>query len=269
MNKTGLIIALGLSLIIGLVFGLYPELDLKISALFYDATAKIFPYSQITALEFLRNAAMVIAWAFAAPSFIALIAKLIWPNRPLFVPGRKVVFIVLTMALAAGVVSNGGFKAHWGRPRPVSVAEFNGPLNFKPWWDPRGDCQKNCSFFSGEGATAFWTYAPAALAPPPYQPLAYAAATVFGLLTGGLRITFGGHFVTDVLFSGFATFLIVWLCHGLIYRWPRTATTDERVEAALTRFAWPGFIWRQRLWRRIRPRQASFVDRITDHHHDN
>ena len=225
MNRTGLIIALGLSLAVGLVFGFYPELDLKMSAFFYDQATRTFPVGQNALAKIARDGAMVIAWGLAAPSIIALIAKLIWPLKPLMLPGRKVVFIVVTMALAAGVFSNFGFKAHWGRPRPVSVSEFGGDLVFKPWWDPRGECLKNCSFFSGEGATAFWTYAPATLAPPAWRPLAYAAVTVFGALTGGLRITFGGHFLTDVLFSGLVTFIVIWLCYGFIFRWPRTATT--------------------------------------------
>ena len=43
MNRTGLFIALGLALVVGLLFGLYPELDLKLAALFYDAANKSFP----------------------------------------------------------------------------------------------------------------------------------------------------------------------------------------------------------------------------------
>ena len=43
MNRTGLFIALGLALVIGLLFGIYPELDLKLAALFYDPATKTFP----------------------------------------------------------------------------------------------------------------------------------------------------------------------------------------------------------------------------------
>ncbi len=43
MNRTGLFIALGLAFVVGLLFGIYPELDLKLAALFYDATTKSFP----------------------------------------------------------------------------------------------------------------------------------------------------------------------------------------------------------------------------------
>jgi membrane-associated phospholipid phosphatase len=130
----------------------------------------------------------------------------------------------------------------------VVVTQFNGPEPFVAWWDPRGTCGRNCSFFSGEGATAFWTLAPAALAPPPWRALAYAGATLFGVITSVLRMAFGGHFFTDVATAGLVTFLLIWLAHGYIYRWPRTRLTDEDVDAALTRFAWPGYRLTQR-WR--------------------
>ena len=107
------------------------------------------------------------------------------------------------------------------------VTQFNGDQTFVPWWDPRGSCDRNCSFFSGEGATAFWTYAPAALTPPAWRPLAYVAATVFGVTTSLLRMAFGGHFFTDVAAAGLVTFLVIWLVHGYIYRWPSTRLTDE------------------------------------------
>ena len=110
-----------------------------------------------------------------------------------------------------------------------------------PWWDPRGSCGRNCSFFSGEGATAFWTYAPAALAPPQWRPLAYAAATLFGITTSVLRMAFGGHFFTDVAIAGLVTFLVIWFAYACIYRWPSTRLSDERIDAALTRLAWPGY----------------------------
>lgn len=246
MNRTGLIIALGLSLAFGLLFGIYPELDLKIAAMFYDATTKTFPLKSVTWAMIARDGAMWIAWAFVIPSIVALIVKLVRPVKPLMISGRKMTFLLVTILLSAIVLSNIVFKGYWGRPRPVTVTQFEGKLNFMPWWDPRGACPKNCSFFSGEGVTAFWTYAPAALAPPQWRPLAYVAATAFGLATGGLRMAFGGHFTTDVLFSGTVAFLVVWLAYAFIFRWPSTRLTDFGIDAALTRFAWPGYRWMQK-----------------------
>ena len=211
MNRTGLFIALALWLVIGIVFGLYPELDLKLAALFFDPETKTFPLKLNSWAGVARDAAMWISWAFVLPSLVALVVKLIRPDRPLLVSGRAIVFLLVTIMLSAGILTNLTFKTYWGRPRPVVVTEFDGDQQFVAWWDPRGDCGRNCSFFSGEGATAFWTLAPAALAPPAWRPLAYAGATVFGVATSGLRMAFGGHFFTDVATAGLVTFLVIWL----------------------------------------------------------
>ncbi len=253
MNRTGLFIALGLSLVVGLLFGLYPELDLKLSAMFYDAAAKTFPLKINAIAAVARDGAMWIAWGLALPSIVALVVKLIRPDRPLLISGRAITFLLLTLLLSAGVLTNLTFKSYWGRPRPVVVTEFNGPEPFVAWWDPRGTCGRNCSFFSGEGATAFWTYAPAALTPPAWRPLAYAAATVFGITTSMLRMAFGGHFFSDVAIAGLVTFLVIWLAYALIYRWRRTRLSDGRIDAVLTRFAWPLY----RLTQRGRGREAT------------
>ncbi len=250
MNRTGLFIALSLALVIGLVFGIYPELDLKLASLFYDPEARTFPLKQDWLASFARNGAMWIAWALAAPAIGSLVIKLIWSDRPLLMSGRAIMFLLLTLTLSAGVLTKFTFKTYWGRPRPVLVKEFNGALPFVAWWDPRGTCGHNCSFFSGEGATAFWTIAPAALTPLAWRPLAYAAATLFGLTTSVLRMAFGGHFFTDIAAAGLVSFFVIWLAHGYIYRWPRTRLSDEAIDAAITRFARPGYRLRQRLFSR-------------------
>src|SRR3954462_10214953 len=246
MNRTGLFIALGLLLVVGILFGLYAELDLKLAAMFYDAANRSFPLKLNSLAAFARDAAMWIAWAFALPAIAALIWKAIRPDRPLLVSGRAIIFLLATLLMSAGVLTNLTFKSYWGRPRPVVVSHFNGPEPFVPWWDPRGTCGRNCSFFSGEGATAFWTYAPAALAPPAWRPLAYAGATVFGIVTSGLRMAFGGHFFTDVAIAGLVSFLVIWLAYAMIYRWPRTQFSDEAVDAALTRLCMPLYLKLQR-----------------------
>src|ERR1700716_2668005 len=248
MNRSGLFIALSLALVVGLLFGIYPELDLKLAALFYDPATRTFPLKFDRLAAIARDGTMWIAWGLALPAIAALVVKLARPDRPLLMSGRAIVFLLGTLPLSAGVLTNLTFKSYWGRPRPVVVSEFNGDLPFVPWWDPRGGCGRNCSFFSGEGATAFWTLAPAALTPPTWRPLAYAAATLFGVITSVLRMAFGGHFFTDVAAAGLVTFLVIWLAHGYIYPWPSTGMTDAGIDAALPRFAWPGYRTLQK-WR--------------------
>src|SRR5260370_40311358 len=258
MNRTGLLIALALALVVGLLFGIYPELDLKLAALFYDPATKTFPLKRVTLAGVVRDGAMWVAWGLALPAIVAPLAKLLRPDRPLLIPGRAIIFLLVTLFLSAGVLTNLPFKSYWGRPRPVVVTQLSGTEPFAPWWDPRGSCDRNCSFFSGEGATAFWTYAPAALAPPTWRPLAYAAATLFGALTSLLRMAFGGHFFTDAATAGLVTFVVIWLAHGYIYRWPSTRLSDERIHAALTRLALAALrLFQPRRKPRVRPNPAE------------
>src|SRR5438034_921979 len=140
MNRTGLFVALTLALVIGVLFGIYPELDLKLAALFYDAAAKSFPLKLNALAAIARDGAMWIAWGLALPTIVALVVKLVRPDRPLLISGRAIIFLLVTLTLAAGILTNLTFKSYWGRPRPVVVTQFNGDLPFVPWWDPRGGC---------------------------------------------------------------------------------------------------------------------------------
>jgi membrane-associated phospholipid phosphatase len=159
----------------------------------------------------------------------------------MLISGRATVFLIATMALAPGLLVNVLLKEHWDRPRPIAVTQFGGKQNFVAWWDPRGDCPSNCSFVSGDVAGAAWTIAPAALAPPPWRALAYAAALALGAGMGTIRVMAGAHFPSDVIFSGILTFLIVWITYAVIYRWRRTRFSDEDVERSLERVAMPGY----------------------------
>jgi membrane-associated PAP2 superfamily phosphatase len=233
MNRTGLLIVLAIAGLVGVVFAIWPELDLRLAALFYDPATSSFPASYDPTLRRLRSVAMWIVGAVAAPAFIAVALKLALPRTRLLLPGRAVLFLIATLALAPGLLVNVTLKDYGGRPRPAGVTQLGGPEVFVPWWDPRGACDKNCSFVGGEPSGAFWTMAPAALAPATWRAAAYGAAIAFGVGVSVLRMAFGGHFFTDVVFAGVLTYLVVWLMHGLIYRWRATRLSNDGVERAL------------------------------------
>jgi lipid A 4'-phosphatase len=242
MNRTGLVIALAVAAAVGLVVGVWPDLDLDLAALFFDPARGGFWRAYDPPYLRARDTATWVITLVALPAFVALALKFIRPRRPSLIPGRAVLLMLLTLALAPGVVANMVFKEHWGRPRPIDVTEFGGVEHFRPWWDPRGDCPKNCSFVAGEPSGAFWTLAPAAVVPPQWRALAYGAAVAFGAAVGVLRMAAGAHFFSDVVFAGVFSFLVIWLVHGVLYRWRPTRTTDAALEGTLERMlAWrPG-----------------------------
>ncbi len=239
MNRTGLIIALALAGVVGLLFGLFPQLDLAVVRPFYevaDSHHNMFAWRLSAHLMLIHNIALKSGLVLVAPAVIALIGKLILPRRKMLIPGRATLFLIITMALGPGLLVNVVLKDYWGRPRPIDVAQFGGSQHFVAWWDPRGDCPSNCSFVSGDVAVAAWTFAPAALVPPPWRAVAYGAALSLTLGMAAIRMMAGAHFLTDTVFAGIFTFLIVWVAHGLIYRWPRTRLSDRQVARALERF---------------------------------
>jgi membrane-associated PAP2 superfamily phosphatase len=233
MNRTGLPVAIAVA--VGLLFGFYPELDLRLAELFYDPQRLGRWVGFSTVARHLREAAGWTIALIAAPAFLAVALKLLLPRRPMLIPGRAAVLMIATLALGPGLLANVVLKDNWGRPRPMELVQFGGPERFVPWWDPRGDCPKNCSFISGEPSGAFWTLAPAAVVPPHWRALAYAGALAFGTAVGLLRMSAGGHFFSDVVFAGVFMFLLIWLVHGLLYRWRPTRITDADVERALER----------------------------------
>src|SRR5579863_1205053 len=157
MNRTGLAVALVIAVVVGLVFAVDPQLDLQISALFFDPTAHRFAGADRAWMSHLRDAAEWLIAAIAVLGFVSLAGRLLWPRRRMPMRGRAAVFILLTLALGPGILANTILKNHWGRTRPLDVAEFGGAGRFTPWWDPRGACPANCSFIAGEPSGAFWS----------------------------------------------------------------------------------------------------------------
>jgi len=235
MNRTGLLIALGIAAVVGIVFGFYPELDVTLGRLFYNSETRQFLDHIYPWLSWIRYGALWLIGLIAAVPLVALLGKLIRPRRPLLMPGRAIILLLATLVLGPGLLINTVLKDNWGRPRPGQVIELGGDQRFVAWWNSSGTCLSNCSFASGDASAAFWTLAPAALAPPAWRPVAYAASLTFASVVGVLRMVFGGHFFSDVVFAGVFVFLVIWIAHGLLYRWPRTRLTDEGVDAWLER----------------------------------
>jgi lipid A 4'-phosphatase len=238
MNRTALIVVLLIAVVSGFVFAVYPTIDLWIARVAYAATnpsnGKVADLLLLIAF-ILRKVGLWIEILLIAPPIIALLVKLVFPRTTMFIPGRAVVFLVTGLIVGPGLLANAALKNHWERPKPGQLVQFGGNQHFIPWWQPIGDCRRNCSFVSGEASAAFWTIAPAALMPPQWRPLAYAAAIAFGSVVSLSRIVVGGHFLSDAIFAGVFTFLIVWLLYAIIYRWKPTKLDDATIEKALER----------------------------------
>jgi membrane-associated PAP2 superfamily phosphatase len=235
LNRIGLCIALAAAIVVGVLFGVHARLDLAVAGLFYDPHTRTFSVNAQPWVQHARDASRWLVALLAAPGFLAIAGKLIQPRRRMLIRGRAALLLVLTLALGPGLVTNLLFKDHWGRARPIDVTELGGTDRFTAWWDPSGPCPNNCSFIAGEPSAAFWTFAPASLAPPQWRLLAYGAVLVYGLAVGTLRMAGGAHFFTDVVFAGVFVYLLVWTVHGVLFRWLGRRLDDDTLERPLVR----------------------------------
>jgi membrane-associated phospholipid phosphatase len=196
-----------------LIFALCPGLDLAVAGFFYGPGGFIGH----APLERFARAVFNVAPFVVLAAFVALYGlRRFGVNAPYAPEGRAAIFLIATMAIGPGLIVNLGMKDHLHRPRPVHVTQFGGSDEFRPWHRFDGACAKNCSFVSGEAAEAFWMVAPASLVPPPWRGPAIGAALAFGVGASVLRMAFGGHFLSDVVFAALLMLLIIEIASALL-----------------------------------------------------
>lgn len=143
-------------------------------------------------------------------------------SRHLVRPG---LFLVLLLVLGNGLVVNSLFKSHWDRPRPRDVVQYGGEREFRQPWQP-GNTGRGRSFPSGHAAAAFYMMAPFFI----YRwrrPVTAQAWLIGGIMFGGVmsyaRISQGGHFLTDTLWSWGMLYLTGLVLSELLLAQQRTA----------------------------------------------
>lgn len=209
-----------------LLFGLWPGLDPWITAQFYDGTG--FPGEAAKLSKRIRlliwNASLVMA----ALSLVLLILGL-FGRRVLRIPAHLWGFILGVYLLGPALLVNAVLKAHWGRARPASTKIFGGNFDYTPFWQPGSQCVDNCSFTSGEAASAA-ALAIALLALMPYitrhwtrvARLGYGlAAVVLPLIAAIQRLAAGRHFASDVVFSILFVGVIAATLRAIFLTWTR------------------------------------------------
>lgn len=192
----------------------FPRIDLAASALFYDP-ARGFYLADDLPVRVLRAAVpyLVGAIALAGLGLIAATARSPWRG----LDWRAGAFVLLALVVGPGLVVNVVFKDHWGRARPTQIAAFGGEARFSPAFVPSDQCATNCSFPAGDPSVGFVLVGAGFLAAAPrLKRAAVGAALGLGAVIGVARLAQGGHFLSDVIASGFLVFATTWVLHRWI-----------------------------------------------------
>jgi lipid A 4'-phosphatase len=189
-----------------LIFGLYPELDIWFSRLFWSPDTGWAGERQDVVLALYHG----VPWAGRALLLALALTWLVGLARPAWLPRmyRRTAALLLGSAVfGQGLLIDVALKDHWGRQRPRDTVVFNGTQPFQVALHPGGQCKSNCSFVSGHASSGFYLLGFGLLAAPALRRRWMFAALVAGGVIGLGRISQGGHFLSDVVFSFFAVWL--------------------------------------------------------------
>jgi membrane-associated phospholipid phosphatase len=217
--------------ILSALFLLVPSLDLWASGLFWSPAG--FELSQSPALKALRKSSSWVLGLILLGLLVTLAAHLVRRDWTALAGARRCWFLLAGLALGPGLVVNTILKDGWGRPRPNAIEAFGGEAPYVPVWEISDWCDRNCSFVSGEAASAAWTVA-AALVLAGLLPWARArTGVVVGavIYAGALslnRLAFGGHFLSDILLSWAITGLTLALLARVLLPAPAEARRRAR-----------------------------------------
>ena len=208
-------IYIGIAALIFALFFFAPQIDLATSRLFYEPRGG-FVLAGWPPLLFLDHTVPWITYCWLG-LVLAAAAWLLLVGRPLWRLDRKALaFLVVSLAVGPGLLSNALLKDHWGRARPAQIEAFGGLHRFTPAPLPATECERNCAFVSGHAALGF-SLVTFGLLFPPGRPRknAVAAALGFGAVIGFARIVQGRHFLSDVVYAA----LLVFGTTTLLYWW--------------------------------------------------
>lgn len=201
-----------LAVLTTLVFWL-TDLDLRLAGWFYhpELAAQHWPLQNLQPMKALYD----YAFPFIVGTGVLALLVYLFGHCHQFTGRlrRRALYILLVILIGPGLVVNGIFKEHWGRPRPVHVKEFGGQYDYVPPGKIADSPDK--SFVCGHCSVAYTFFVLYFLSQN--HKLAYLLLTI--LLAGGMggtRMTAGGHFVSDILWSGYLVFFVAWC---LYYGW--------------------------------------------------
>ena len=111
---------------------------------------------------------------------------------------KFVIITTLSLAIGPGLIINVGLKDHWGRPRPYQMLRDN--KTYQPFYKPSFNSPLDNSFPSGHAAIGFFLGMPLIILNR--KLIGFIVSITAGSLIGMVRILQGGHYLSDVIFSG-------------------------------------------------------------------
>ena len=196
-----------------LFFILFPKFDIFFSKLFFFEEKFISDkYVFIRSLRsFLKDSMIVISIV----SFLLIMVNFFFKKKkkPILKPRTRLILIgfIVGPVIGCGLIANFYFKDNWGRARPINIQEFGGEKIYTQPFIISDQCERNCSWISGEASAAFSFIAGTIIIK---SPIFFLLNIFFGIIVSFCRIAMGGHFLSDNIFA-----MIFMIYLAIIYKY--------------------------------------------------
>ena len=183
-----------------LFFILFPKFDIFFSKLFFFEEKFISDkYVFIRSLRsFLKDSMIVISIV----SFLLIMVNFFFKKKkkPILKPRTNLILIgfIVGPVIGCGLIANFYFKDNWGRARPINIQEFGGEKIYTQPFIISDQCERNCSWISGEASAAFSFITGTIILK---SPIFFLLNIIFGIIVSFCRIAMGGHFLSDNIFA--------------------------------------------------------------------
>ncbi|MBU0720560.1 phosphatase PAP2 family protein [bacterium] len=203
----------GLFLVSSLVFIFFPQIDIFVTSLFYEDGT--FPANKTWLEEFFYHSVQPIIIALSLASLALFAYNFFTKKAVLNINAKVVLYLLLVLGLAPGLIVNATLKDNWGRARPAETLNFGGTKEFTPAFIP--STQGGYSFSSGHAAAAFSLIGFALLAKN-RRKFWMTLALAYGVFVSIARVSAGGHFFSDVVTSFFIVYIFTYIFYGLLIK---------------------------------------------------
>lgn len=140
---------------------------------------------------------------------------------------RMALFVLFSIILGPGLVVNGIFKDHYGRPRPRQIEQFQGHLVYQPPGMPGAEGKSFPCGHCSVGYLAWVFYFLTRRKRPLLAVGILLFAIALGILVGVGRMAAGGHFLSDVFWSGILSYAVCALIYrSLVGKWEDLPNAD-------------------------------------------
>jgi len=213
-HKNIIAIVLFISIILSLLFYIFPQIDIEFSKLFLVSKQTFIMTHSFMGYFYHKIIIKILQYICILIPILYILGEII--KRPILtLTRRRFLFILLSIAITAGLMTNFLLKDNFGRARPRDVIQFGGTKIFTPALVVSNQCRNNCSFVSGEASFAF-SFICLALIARRRRKLWICGTLIFAGSVALMRIAMGAHFLSDSVLAGIYTILVILFLERLL-----------------------------------------------------